>query len=56
MDKESTESSCSDDSDLAVKTSISMEFQKREKDLNPLRGWAQTLAEIFVVVYVPYVN
>ena len=43
MDSESTESSCSKDSDSAVETSISMEFQKREKDLNPTRGRAQTL-------------
>lgn len=41
MDSESTESSCSKDSDSAVETSISMEFQKREKD--PTRGRAQTL-------------
>ena len=41
MDSESTESSCSKDSDSAVETSISMEFQKREKD--PSRGRAQTL-------------
>lgn len=41
MDSESTESSCSKDS--AVETSISMEFQKREKDPNPTRGRAQTL-------------
>ena len=37
MDSESTESSCSKDSDSAVETSISMEFEKREKAEDELK-------------------